>query len=146
MCFIACSDIACTELGGHFDACAPTSTSARCHPDVFWFCKCLAAKWYTIYLVAWYMPYTVYTTLRNNICHTQKQYMRHTSGMQVLFSRHVGEVRQGHWFDPVKFDWPSQSDEVKYLLLNAGQKEKNYKKLATELLSKASFNISFKCD
>lgn len=55
---------------------------------------------------------------------------------EVLFSRHVGEVRQGHWFDPVKFDWPSQSDEVKYLLLNAGQKEKNYKKLATELLSK----------
>lgn len=58
-------------------------------------------------------------------------------GMQVLFSRHVGEVRQGHWFDPVKFDWPSQSEEVKYLLLNAGQKEKDYKKLALGLLSKA---------
>lgn len=57
--------------------------------------------------------------------------------MQVLFSRHVGQVRQGHWFDPVKFDWPSQSEEVKYLLLNVGQKEKDYKKLALELLSKA---------
>ena len=54
--------------------------------------------------------------------------------MQVLFSRYVGEVRQGHWFDPVKFDWPSQSMEVKSLLLNAKQTEKDYKKLATELL------------
>lgn len=72
--------------------------------------------------------------------------MPYTTGMQVLFSRHVGEVRQGHWFDPVKFDWPSQSDEVKYLLLNAGQKEKDYKKLATELLTKASVNISSSSD
>ena len=58
---------------------------------------------------------------------------------QVLFSRHVGELRQGHWFDPIKFDWPSQSEDVKYLLLNAGQKEKDYKQLATELLGNAKF-------
>ena len=57
--------------------------------------------------------------------------------VQVLFSSHVGEVRQGHWFDPVQFDWPSQSQEVKYLLLNAGQKEKDYKQLATDLLGNA---------
>ena len=53
---------------------------------------------------------------------------------QVLFSRHVGEVRQGHWFDPVKFNWPSQTLEVKSLLLNGKQTEPDYKKCATELL------------
>ena len=26
----------------------------------------------------------------------------------VLFSRHIGEVRQGRWFDPVAFNWPEQ--------------------------------------
>ena len=60
-----------------------------------------------------------------------------TRCLQVLFSRYVGEVRQGHWFDPVKFDWPSQSPEVKSLLLNAKQTEKDYKQLATELLGNA---------
>lgn len=53
---------------------------------------------------------------------------------EVLFSRHVGEVRQGHWFDPVKFDWPSQTPEIKSLLLNGKQTEPDYKKCATELL------------
>ena len=54
--------------------------------------------------------------------------------MQVLFSRYVGEVRQGRWFDPIKFDWPSQPEEIKSLLLNGKQTEPDYKKFAAELL------------
>lgn len=55
--------------------------------------------------------------------------------MQVLFSRYVGEVRQGRWFDPVRFEWPSQPAEVKSLLLNGKQTEPDYKKHATQVLS-----------
>ena len=57
--------------------------------------------------------------------------------LQVLFSRHVGEVRQGRWFDPIEFDWPSQPVEVKSLLLNGKQTEPDYKACATALLGNA---------
>lgn len=57
--------------------------------------------------------------------------------VQVLFSRFVGQIRQGRWFDPVAFDWPSQSAEVKSLLLNGKQTEPNYRQHAIQVLQDA---------
>lgn len=58
-----------------------------------------------------------------------------TTAVKVLFSRYVGEVRQGRWFDPVSFQWPTQVAEVKSLLLNGKQTEPDYKKYANQVLS-----------
>ena len=58
--------------------------------------------------------------------------------MQVLFSRYVGEVRQGRWFDPISFDWPRQEHTTKRLLLNALRSEKDYKSTALEELRRCS--------
>ena len=44
-------------------------------------------------------------------------------------------MRQGRWFDPVRFDWPNQAAEVKSLLLNGKQTEPDYKKHANQVLS-----------
>ena len=63
-------------------------------------------------------------------------YLKYDSDLvQVLFSRYVGEVRQGRWFDPVRFEWPNQAAEVKSLLLNGKQTEPDYRKHAMQVLS-----------
>ncbi|KAK9808380.1 hypothetical protein WJX73_008898 [Symbiochloris irregularis] len=55
---------------------------------------------------------------------------------EVLFSRHVGELRQGRWVDPQHFSWPDASPEAKALLLNAKRSESDYKQHASEILQK----------
>lgn len=55
---------------------------------------------------------------------------------QVLFSRHVGELRQGRWVDPTAFSWPDASLEAKSLLLNAKRAVPGYKLHAEEILQR----------
>ena len=53
---------------------------------------------------------------------------------QVLFSRHVGELRQGRWVDPTTFSWPDASLAARSLLLNAKRSEPDYKQHAQATL------------
>ena len=54
------------------------------------------------------------------------------SMVQVLFSRYVGQIRQGRWADPRRVDWPSQSPAMKALLLNASRSFPDFKAAAIE--------------
>lgn len=57
--------------------------------------------------------------------------------VQVLFSRYVGQIRQGRWADPQKVDWPSQSPAMKALLLNASRSFPDFKAAAMEEFKRA---------
>ena len=53
--------------------------------------------------------------------------------VQVLFSRYVGELRQGRWVDTETFGWPERSEPVRRLLLNALSVQSDYLGNATML-------------
>ena len=57
--------------------------------------------------------------------------------MQVLFSRYVGQIRQGRWSDPREVDWPSQSAPMKALLLNASRSYPDFKAAAVRAFHEA---------
>ena len=63
------------------------------------------------------------------------------SCMQVLFSRYVGQIRQGRWADPHAVDWPSQSQAMKELLLNASRSYPDYKASALAEFQRAGFQV-----
>ena len=58
----------------------------------------------------------------------------HTHAAQVMFSRHVGELRMGQWFDPEALDWPAASSQAKWWLLNAGRSLPDFKGTALPVL------------
>lgn len=60
----------------------------------------------------------------------------------MLFSRHLGELRQGWWVDPAAFDWPSAPEEVRRLWLNANKDEPDYKGTTIRLLTAAGAHLS----
>lgn len=62
--------------------------------------------------------------------------------LQVLFSRYLGELRQGWWVDPATFHWPSAPEEVRRLWLNIYSDEPDYKGLAIKLLTAAGAKLS----
>ena len=56
--------------------------------------------------------------------------------LQVLFSRYVGELRQGRWVDTATFEWTEKSERTRRLLLNALRDQPDYRSHArTELKS-----------
>ena len=62
--------------------------------------------------------------------------------LQVLFSRYVGELRQGRWIDPASFDWPAKPDSTKALLLNAKRSEPDYRASALAELKHHTNNLT----
>ena len=62
--------------------------------------------------------------------------------LQVLFSRYVGELRQGRWIDPASFDWPAKPDSTKALLLNAKRSELDYRASALAELKHHTNNLT----
>lgn len=58
--------------------------------------------------------------------------------LQVLFSRYVGELRQGRMVDTATFGWPVRPESTRRLLLNALRELPDYKAHLKEELAGCS--------
>ena len=78
----------------------------------------------------------------SNTCGVLGVYILQQWVLQVLFSRYVGELRQGRWIDPASFDWPGKPDSTKALLLNAKRSEPDYRASALAELKHHTNNLA----
>ncbi|KAK9863259.1 hypothetical protein WJX84_003540 [Apatococcus fuscideae] len=64
------------------------------------------------------------------------------TSQEVLFSRYVGEIRQGRWIDPRSFDWLSKPASTRTMLLNASRSIPDFHTVALGEFQSAGITVA----